>query len=108
MCNCSKCGWPVFTKYKKSFPCPRCETLIECDGISRPEANPDGEPTVVSTAWVRLVKMLRKPEDKGVGDTVQRIAAKFGGERFKAWSKKLGMPCGCTERQEEWNRIWPY
>ena len=60
------------------------------------------------SAWVRWVKLLRKPEDAGVGDTVARIAAKFGGERFKAFSKRIGIPCGCTERQESWNRQWPY
>ena len=58
--------------------------------------------------WVELVRLLRHPQDKGVGDTVARIAARFGGERFKAWSKKIGIPCGCTERQEAWNERWPY
>lgn len=59
-------------------------------------------------AWVRLVRLLRKPQDKGIGDTVARIAARVGGERFKAWSKRIGMPCGCTERQKAWNERWPY
>lgn len=58
--------------------------------------------------WVRLVRMLRKPEDSGVGDTVARIAARFGGERFKQWSAKLRIPCGCTDRQAAWNERWPY
>lgn len=58
--------------------------------------------------WVRFVRLLRKPEDKGIGDTVQRIAAKFGGERFKAFAKRIGLPCRCTERQAEWNQLWPY
>lgn len=58
--------------------------------------------------WVRMVKLLRKPEDSGLGDTVQRIAAKFGGERFKAFAKRIGIPCGCSDRQAEWNRLFPY
>ena len=58
--------------------------------------------------WTKLIRMLRTEADRGVGDTVQRIAAKFGGERFKAFSARIGMPCGCTQRQEEWNRLWPY
>lgn len=65
-------------------------------------------PTHLRPRWVRLVRILRKPEDKGVGDTVQRIAATFGGERFKAWAERIGIPCGCTQRQKEWNRVWPY
>lgn len=60
------------------------------------------------TAWVRLVSYFKAPEDAGVGDTVARYAAMLGGEAFKAWSKKLGMPCGCTQRQAEWNARYPY
>jgi hypothetical protein len=58
--------------------------------------------------WVRLIRMLQQPGDVGIGDTVQRIAAKFGGERFKTWAKRIGLPCGCTERQAEWNKLYPY
>lgn len=58
--------------------------------------------------WVRLVKRLRVDIDKGVGDTVARIAVKFGGERFKQFSKRIGIPCGCTERQAAWNKLYPY
>lgn len=58
--------------------------------------------------WVKLVAILRTDADAGVGDTVQRIAAKFGGERFKTFAQKIGIPCGCTERQAEWNERYPY
>lgn len=58
--------------------------------------------------WATLVAAFRNAEDTGVGDTVQRYAAMLGGEAFKAWSKKLGMPCGCTQRQAEWNAKYPY
>jgi len=55
-----------------------------------------------------LVKLLRKPQDKGAGDTIQRMAANFGGERFKAFAAKIGLPCGCSDRQKQWNQLWPY
>lgn len=58
--------------------------------------------------WVRAIRRLRTPEDRGVGDTVARIAAKFGGERFKRFSQRIGIPCGCTRKQAEWNERWPY
>jgi len=58
--------------------------------------------------WVGFVRFLRTPEDIGIGDTVQRIAAKFGGERFKSFMEKIGAPCGCTDRQQEWNDAYPY
>lgn len=58
--------------------------------------------------WVKLVAMLRKPEDKGVGDTVASIAAKMGGDKFKVWAERLKIPCGCSERQDLWNVRYPY
>lgn len=57
--------------------------------------------------WVRLIQLLSKPEDIGLGATVKRIADKFGGERFKQFATKIGIPCGCTEREEEWNLLYP-
>ncbi len=61
-----------------------------------------------NSAWVNLVKPFSKPEDKGIGDTVQRHLAMLGGERFKQWVKELGIPCRCADRQAEWNERWPY
>lgn len=58
--------------------------------------------------WTRLVRLLRKPSDKGVGDTVERIATKFGGKRFKLWAKRIGIPCGCARRKNEWNARYSY
>jgi hypothetical protein len=61
-----------------------------------------------ANAWVRWIKLLRKPQDRGVGDTVARLIASVGLDRWKAFSKKLGIPCGCTDRQDAWNKQWPY
>lgn len=66
-------------------------------------------PTKINpNAWVRWVRLLRSRDDKGVGDTVKRILATFGGERFKAFATRVGIPCKCAERQAEWNKLWPY
>jgi hypothetical protein len=59
-------------------------------------------------SWVGIVSYFRSSEDTGVGDTVQRYAAMLGGELFKAWAKRIGLPCQCTQRQAEWNQRWPY
>ena len=59
-------------------------------------------------AWATAIARFSKTQDSGVGDTAQRIAAKFGGEQFKTFAKTLGMPCGCTERQQDWNTRYPY
>lgn len=57
--------------------------------------------------WVRILQRLSRPEDIGLGATVKRIAAKVGGERFKRWAARISLPCGCTEREEEWNKMYP-
>ena len=97
MITCSNCG--------KEYAHGVLPLHCRCGGVTG-YVDPPRAPQ--STAWVRWVKLLRKPEDSGVGDTVARIAAKFGGERFKAFSKRIGIPCGCTERQAAWNEAWPY
>ncbi len=52
----------------------------------------------------RVAAKMAKPEDKGVGDTVQRLAALVGGEQFKA----LVPNCGCSDRQKWLNEKYPY
>lgn len=59
-------------------------------------------------AWAQGVALLRAPEDRGVGDTVERWASKFGGAQFKAMSRAVGLPCRCADRREAWNRSYPY
>ena len=95
MIQCEKCG----RKFASNV------TPLHCScGVTTGELTNKTE----SNAWVRMVKLLRKPQDAGIGDTIQRIAAKFGGERFKAFAEKIGIPCGCADRQNEWNSKWPY
>lgn len=83
------CGWRFFGDVKKN--CPRCNSVAP---IKPPR-------------WVRLLQRLSTPQDIGLGATVKRIAGKVGGKRFIAWSKRIGLPCGCTEREIEWNRLYP-
>jgi len=110
-CECELAGWCERHQRMKS---DRMLHLCKTDARYRaswsgakPEQRPEQAP-INSGAWVRYVKLLRKPEDAGVGDTIQRIAAKFGGERFKRWAARLGIPCGCSTRQADWNRMYPY
>ena len=56
----------------------------------------------------RTLARLAMPEDKGLGDVVQRYAAKFGGEEFKSLYRKLmGHNCGCKDRQTKLNARYP-
>lgn len=77
----------------------RCGRIHRDSGVTHRDDPP---------AWVIALRRLRNPSDRGVGDTVQRVAAWMGGELFKKLAAKLGIPCGCTQRQGEWNARWPY
>lgn len=87
------------------WTCPNCSRVFRGNLVLpvRCSCGRSATPT-----WVAAIKRLRKDADTGIGDTVQRIAARFGGELFKRFAARVGMPCGCTERQEEWNQRWPY
>ncbi len=85
-----------------AYPKP---VIVAANALSQPpRAVPGGGwPRFARVAW-----LLSNDRDGGVGDTVQRWAAKLGGEGFKKWADTVGLPCGCTERQQEWNTLYPY
>jgi hypothetical protein len=102
ICNC---GWPIRSAVRVTIVCPNCKQRVLVEGDGSPVlCCSDPQPT---PAWVIALQSLRAPEDTGVGDTFARLLGK-GGELFKATSKLLGIPCGCTARQAEWNERWPY
>lgn len=57
--------------------------------------------------WASAVASFAKPEDKGVGDTVKRMLGSAG-VLFQATLQALGLPCGCDQRQAEYNARFPY
>jgi hypothetical protein len=64
------------------------------------------------TPWqerlVALVSKLRTPEDRGVGDTLERLLAKVGGRKIKHLLKLANLPCRCDDRQKWLNERFPY
>lgn len=114
-CECSNAGWCNRHQINKPYHlyelCKNREDYRQLwDDMSneKPQTEKVIKPPEPTPMWVKLISKLKIAEDKGVGDTVQRYAAKLGGELFKEWSKKMGMPCGCTQRQNEWNKQYPY
>lgn len=107
---CAQCG--ELHRFGERIRCVRCPcgNVIygDCSQLISAVSTAPDESTGGLPIWVKLIKRFAKPSDKGVGDTVQRIAAKFGGDRFKAFAEKIGMPCGCTDRQHAWNEAFPY
>lgn len=91
------CGWKITCFTPMRIKCGKCGVLIQCGSMV----------DVKPPRWVRLLQRLSKPQDIGLGATVSRIAARFGGERFKGWATKIGLPCGCTEREAHWNKLYP-
>jgi hypothetical protein len=57
---------------------------------------------------VRGIARQRIDTDTGVGDTVHRILSKMGGDQFEWVMKRLGIECGCGERQAWLNAVYPY
>jgi hypothetical protein len=101
--NCG-CKVPSFVSTK--FICA-------CGNTHQPnERSSESESCVVTPkrwpTWAVLVKCCRSSNDAGVGDTVKQMADSIGGERFKRWAEQCGIPCGCVERQERWNKLYPY
>jgi len=57
---------------------------------------------------LRPFKLLAKPEDRGLGDIIERVIGPIGGDAYKSWHQNIfGKPCSCTERQESLNRDYP-
>lgn len=48
-------------------------------------------------------------QDRGLGDSIERITKATGVKKVAdAISKKMGKPCGCGERRDTLNRMFPY
>lgn len=106
-CRC-ECGWPVHANHQVTVVCPRCKIDIHCTEGPLPPVVHTAQPRDKWPGWAEALARFGKVEDIGVGDTAQRIAARVGGEVFKWLAEKLGLPCGCKERQAEWNKLYPY
>lgn len=82
-------------------------------GPSKPNPTPAKEikpiPRDQWPAWAKLIALAAKPEDIGVGDTVERTIGKANSAAFKTWFlAAFGRPCGCATRQAAWNATYPY
>lgn len=53
---------------------------------------------------------MKKTKSKGLGDTISKVTAAAKLDKIaESIAKKLGMAdCGCEERREKLNKIFPY
>ena len=105
--QCGGCGIEVSRRASAHRQCWDCGTAMKLMRNDHPvqviEVSRDKWPF-----WAWSLKWMRTKADSGVGDTAQRIAAVMGGEQFKKLTKRIGLPCRCTERQAEWNKLYAY
>ena len=94
-----------------------CENLsIPCHEGGVPYRNRYTDPPTFakrglpSPDWgsLSMMKAMAQDGDRGLGDIVERAVGPIGGSLFKAWFlRTFGKSCGCKERQEEWNALYP-
>jgi nicotinate-nucleotide pyrophosphorylase len=59
---------------------------------------------VIEMSWKKILK-----EDKGLGDTVERVTKATGIKKAVEYvSKKTGKDCGCSARKEYLNERFNY
>lgn len=86
---------------------------MPCCGQKQSAGKPAAhQPTSVPSQWplwARVITRLKSPEDAGVGDTVARLIGEVNSDQFKHWHRRtFGVDCGCDERQQHWNLLYPY
>jgi len=64
---------------------------------------------------VQLLARLRKPSDKGAGDTLARVfnllpvyKGMGAGDAIKAFMAAISRECGCDDRRKKMNEWYPY
>jgi hypothetical protein len=108
-CLCTVSGKDVLEHYQLAS-CPLnkfTKEAIEAAKAGRSSCSEGPIPYADWPSWARCVKVLRKPVDSGVGDSVRRLLGAHG-ETFKKMLKSLGVECGCSSREREWNCKYPY
>lgn len=94
--------WPVISSLKPMPP-------VLSDPVTKPVAVPVVWPLNMFGVAARVMKLSRTPEDRGVGDTLARVIGPIGGDAYKKWFLEVfGKSCGCQERQDKLNEMFPY
>lgn len=90
------------------FDCPLGFAIGQTAGL--PEIVPRGTilPRHQWPLWAQSLAALAKPNEKGVGDVVERLIGKSTSSDFQNWYARIfGKPCNCQRRHDEWNKLYP-
>jgi hypothetical protein len=58
--------------------------------------------------FLHIIESFRQPTDRGLGDTVARLFAAQGAENITRMLQSAGIDCGCKQRQDRLNQLFPY
>jgi len=65
-------------------------------------------PNAVWPLWAKLLRLMAKKTDRGLGDTLNRLLIFVGGNHYKNWHlMRGGTPSQCTARQTHLNGQFP-
>lgn len=109
-----KYGWPVtregIANWVDSTNAARCQSYgwteftIDDNEPSIEVVPYDGWPL-----WAKAMAAVKTPEDRGVGDTVERTIGPANSSAIKKfYHKTFGRTCNCDGRRDTWNRKYPY
>lgn len=102
-CACPADGKSII-EHAESQECPR--GYFENPPAKPETAKAEAIPRERWPAWAAALADAAEPEDKGVGDVIERKLAE-GGIVFKASIKLLGWNCGCNSRRDMDNAMYP-
>lgn len=108
-------GRPAITYCLRCPHATRMPRPVPAEPLAAPVApSPSSPPAkaVAPTQWplvARVIASRAVAGEIGVGDTLARLLGVAGGKVFKRWYQKItGVPCGCKNRQERLNTLFPY
>lgn len=113
MTPCPACQWPHHATRSTTVVCVKCGGTVEIIGGLPANASQESKQEVQEKRKAkenRLIACLRwlsRPEDRGLGDTVERILAMAGGRKIKQAMASLSLPCKCNDRQSWLNERYP-
>ena len=79
--------------------------------VQAPKPRVEPVPRAQWPLWAKALARSRfhHAEDIGMGDTIVHLIGNTRSDRFKKWfERKFGRSCGCSDRQQWLNRLFPY
>ena len=113
VCPCSIDGHDILDHWRLNW-CPAGRfgtTTTPINAPSAPPYTPPADPHDRSK-WPTLAVWtanLARAGETGVGDTIHRLLSRAGAQAIAmAFTRITGQACGCSDRQQRLNKLYPY